>query len=70
MATLVFGPNRISSPALDGKTVTQLRCDYRGAYNIPDDAAPTVNGQTVPESTVLRSSDELVFNKATGAKGA
>ena len=69
MATLIFGANRIESPQLDGKTVTDLRCAYRGAYNIPDSAVASVNGRAVPESTVVGSADELVFAKATGEKG-
>ena len=70
MATLIAGANNTTSDELDGKTVEDVRCDFRGVLNIAASAVATVNGRPVQGDYVLQSGDSLVFNKPTGEKGA
>jgi len=70
MPRVIHGANSTGEqPELAGKTVAQVRCDFKSVYNIPDEATATVNGRAATATTVLRAGDELVFAKPAGQKG-
>jgi len=69
MVTIVAGANSNSLEGLEGKTVAEIRAAFSGVYNIPADAAATLNGSAASEADVLRAGDELVFARETAQKG-
>lgn len=69
MVTIVAGANKNSLEGLEGKTVGAIRAAFSGVYNIPSDAAATLNGQAAADGDVLRDGDELVFARETAQKG-
>ena len=68
-ATVLSGAEKLSTEALIGRTVEEIRSDFEDILNIPDDANALVNGRSVDDYYTLRDGDELVFSRPVGQKG-
>lgn len=69
MVTITAGANSNDLEGLDGQTVGAVRQAFAGVFNIPADAAATLNGSPASDGDVLRNGDSLVFAKPTAQKG-
>ena len=65
---VLYGVNELDLE-LAGKTVSEVWKALEQVFNIPRDAAITLNGARVDDDTVVGAGDELEFQKAAGVKG-
>ncbi|MGE0607272.1 MAG: hypothetical protein AB7O62_09280 [Pirellulales bacterium] len=66
---VIHGVHAHSLPLL-GRTVGQARAELSERMNIAPDAVAVIDGNTVPEDTVLAEGQVLTFVKHAGEKGA
>ena len=65
---VIYGVNELDLD-LAGKTVHGIWKALEQVFNIPRDAAVTVNGGRVEDDYVVRPGDEIEFQKQAGVKG-
>jgi ThiS family len=65
---VIYGVNELDLD-LAGKTVHGIWKALEQVFNIPRDAAVTVNGSQVGDDYVVRPGDEIEFQKQAGVKG-
>lgn len=69
MAKIVSGVNEITSNALNGRTVSDVRRTHSATLNIPTNATAFVDGEQVTNDYILEDGDELEFVRPAGTKG-
>ena len=67
--TLISGSGRLTSQALTGLSVAEIRTRFSDALNIPTAASVTINGVAVTDAQVVVDGEEIVFAKVLGQKG-
>lgn len=68
--TLICGINEFKSENLAGKSLDEVRREFRTAMNFPDGGEVLLNGERVSDlSTVLRAGDTAEWSKTAGEKG-
>ena len=65
---VIYGVNELDLD-LAGKTVHGIWKALEQVFNIPRDAAVTVNGARVGDDYLVRPGDEIEFQKQAGVKG-
>jgi len=65
---VIYGVNELELD-LAGKSVRGIWKVLEQVFNIPRDAAVTVNGSRVEDDYVVRPGDEIEFTKSAGVKG-
>jgi hypothetical protein len=65
---VIYGVNELDLD-LAGKSVRGIWKVLEQVFNIPRDAAVTVNGSRVDDDYVVRPGDEIEFQKQAGVKG-
>jgi len=65
---VIYGVNELDLD-LAGKTVHGIWKALEQVFNIPRDAAVTVNGARVEDDYLVRPGDEIEFQKQAGVKG-
>ena len=65
---VVYGVNELELD-LAGKSIRAIWKVLEQVFNIPRDAAVTVNGSRVEDDYVVRPGDEIEFTKPAGVKG-
>ena len=65
---VIYGVNELDLD-LAGKTAHGIWKVLEQVFNIPRDAAVTVNGARVEDDYVVRPGDEIEFQKQAGVKG-
>ena len=67
-AKVIYGVNELELD-LAGKSIRGIWKVLEQVFNIPRDAAVTVNGAGVEDDYVVRPGDEIEFQKRAGVKG-
>lgn len=68
--TLICGANRMEVAGYVGKTVEDVREEYKEVLNLPDDNVRIlVRGDDVDEDYEFRQGDVVDFLRAAGSKG-
>jgi hypothetical protein len=67
--TIKYLSNVMTTAEVVGQTVGEVRSRYQGAFSMPADVSPFVNGESASSSDVLEDGDEIEFRKAHGEKG-
>ena len=65
---VIYGVNELDLD-LAGKTIHGIWKALEQVFNIPRDAAVTVNGVRVEDDYLVRPGDEIEFQKQAGVKG-
>ena len=65
---VIYGVNELDLD-LAGKTIRGIWRVLEQVFNIPRDAAVTVNGGPTTDDYVVRPGDEIEFQKQAGVKG-
>ena len=66
---VVNGANSEYYDNLVGKKVSQVRKALRDVFNIAEKSEAYFNGQPIDENSIISSSGQLEFIKASGVKG-
>jgi hypothetical protein len=67
--TVVYGANEQDVKGFTGKTVGDIRAEFKESLNIPDGATAYLNGDPVDDSETVSDDDSLEFTKLSGKKG-
>ena len=67
--TVKYLSNVMTTEDIIGQTVADVRGRYQGAFSMPADVSPFINGESASNSDVLEDGDEIEFRKAHGEKG-
>jgi hypothetical protein len=72
MAKVIYGVNEITNNTLAGKTVAQIKREFKSVLNLPNDVKALVNGVEVQnaDNYFLNTTDTLEFVKTAGEKGS
>jgi len=65
---VIYGVNELDLD-LAGKSIRGIWKVLEQVFNIPRDAAVTINGSRVEDDYVVRPGDEIEFQKQAGVKG-
>jgi len=67
--TVKYLSNVMSTDDVIGNSVNAVREKYAGAFSMPDDVRPFLNGEQTSEDDEVEDGDELEFRKVHGEKG-